>query len=68
MSHPGPLTLIEGELASGDLEFAARIAARFSSGRSEPYVEMKCVNVGGDTQTMQVVPLPASEVDKAWYL
>ncbi|MDZ7748292.1 MAG: tRNA (5-methylaminomethyl-2-thiouridylate)-methyltransferase [Halofilum sp. (in: g-proteobacteria)] len=33
LSHPGPLTLVDGEPDAADLELAARVAARFGQGR-----------------------------------
>ncbi len=68
ISHPGPLTLIDGEVGAEDVELAARIAARFSAGRDAGQVEMQLINRDGSEQMLQVSPMPVAEVRSEWYL
>ncbi len=67
-SHGGPLTLIDGELSSEDLQLAARIVARYSQGRMEPEVEMEFIDTSGHVQPMKVVPLGPMDVKSEWML
>lgn len=41
VSHPGPMTLIDGQVDEDDLELAARIVARYSQGRNAGSVEVE---------------------------
>lgn len=67
-SHPGPLTLIEGDVDREDVELAARIAARYGQGREAETVSFDYVPRDGDARDLAVRPLPVSEVDPAWLL
>jgi tRNA U34 2-thiouridine synthase MnmA/TrmU len=67
VSHSGPLTLIEGETNDDDLALAAAIAARFSQGRDADTVEVS-VHRGEQTDSLRVRPLPADQVQLAWYV
>jgi hypothetical protein len=68
LSHTGPLVLIDGELQEGDLELAARLAARFSQGRDAPRVSLQATGLDGATQVLDVAPLPAGEIPEDWYI
>lgn len=68
ISHPGPLTLLDGETSPEDRELAARIAARFSGGRNARQVEMQVVDRDGSEQLLRVTPMPVAEVRPEWYL
>ena len=68
VSHTGPLVLIDGELQEGDLELAARLAARFSQGRDATRVSLQATGLDGKTRELDVVPMPASEIPADWYI
>ena len=68
LSHTGPLVLIHGELQEGDLELAARLAARFSQGRDAARVTLQATGLDGTTQSLDVVPMPAGEIPADWYI
>ncbi len=67
-SHGGPLTLIDGEFSTDDLQLAARIVARYSQGRMEPEVEMEYIDTSGHVQPLKVVPLGPTDVKPEWML
>ena len=68
VSHVGPLTLVDGETDEDDLLLAARLAARFSSGRAADRVRVSVTDVDGVTREMDVPPLPTSAVSADWYV
>ncbi len=68
VSHGGPLTLVDGETDEDDLLLAARLAARFSSGRAADRVRVSVTDVDGVTREMDVPPLPTSAVSADWYV
>lgn len=68
VSHGGPYTLIDGQLADGDLELAARIVARYSQGRDAEEVEVEYANKGDEKHRMKVHPLPPHELPRDWVL
>lgn len=67
-SHTGPLVLIEGSPSDKDIEFAARIATRFSSGKKEPSVSVDVINKDTLQQTLNIKPLPTEDVLQEWYV
>ena len=68
-SHPGPVTLVDGEPSDSDLEFAARITARYSQGRDADQVIVSIQKPGAETaREVAVVPLPAFEIPQAWHV
>ena len=67
-SHNGPLTLVDGELSEEDANQAARIAARFSQGREAEKVSVKLTRLNGEESMLDIVPMPASEIKKEWYV
>jgi len=67
-SHSGPLTLVDGVVSDSDLEFAARITARFSQGRNEDAVTVEIKRNNGEVKTIDVTPLKPSEIKQDWYL
>jgi tRNA-specific 2-thiouridylase len=67
-SHTGPLVLLDGELAAGDLELAARLTARFSKGRDAAKVTVQAGDLNGKVQTLDVAPLRTAEIPPDWYL
>jgi len=67
-SHNGPLTLVDGQMTEEDMQQAARIAARFSQGRNADQVEVKITLLSGKEKILQISPMPASEINQAWYI
>ena len=67
-SHNGPLTLVDGELSDEDLQFASRIAARFSQGRNSESVTVKITRKDGDEKIIEIPPMPVSEIKQEWYI
>ena len=68
ISVPGPLAVIDGEIAEEELELAAQIVARFSKGRSLDNVELEATLLDGTTKQLNITPMPASEIPKSWYV
>lgn len=68
ISHPGPLTLIDGEPSAEDLHLAARLVARFSAGRDAENVTIEVASPGGAVMPLTVQPLSAEEVLQEWYV
>jgi tRNA U34 2-thiouridine synthase MnmA/TrmU len=66
-SHAGPLTLIDGKVDDVDLEFAARIVARFGQGRTADAVTLK-IKHDGVEKMLTVSPLPADDIPQEWYV
>ena len=64
----GPLTLIDGDTSFEDLEIASRIVARFSQGRDEQRVTVKITFANGDEKTLDVLPMPVSDIKQDWYV
>lgn len=67
-SHRGPLALIDGECTEEDIEFAARIVARFSQGRDDDHVELELSAPDKTTRSLTVSPLPQDQVAQDWYI
>ena len=67
-SHEGPLTLIDGSVGETDLQFAARIVARYSQGRDASEVQVDVCQPDGTRQQLLVAPLPPMEVNPAWHV
>jgi tRNA U34 2-thiouridine synthase MnmA/TrmU len=67
-SHGGPLTLVDGETSDEELQYAARIVARFSQGRDADKVTVKITRKDGDEKILDVPPMPPSEVKQEWYV
>ncbi len=68
LSHVGPLLLIDGEPDAEDIYQAARILARYSSGRAEEKVTIEVNSQEGVTWPLEVVPLTAAEISQKWYV
>ncbi len=60
--------LIEGEPTEDDLQLAAQITARFSSGRSAEQVNVETHRLDGTTLHSNVVPLHPDQIPQAWYV
>lgn len=68
LSHPGAVSLIDGEPTAEDLHFAARLCARFSQAKGSEQVQMLITSASGVEHQLLVEPLPEQEVDPQWYL
>lgn len=68
LSHTGPLALIQGELQDGQLELAAAILARYGKGREAAEVEVEYRATDGQTRSLRVKPLLATEIPESWVL
>ncbi|MGF1547869.1 MAG: tRNA (5-methylaminomethyl-2-thiouridylate)-methyltransferase [Thiotrichales bacterium] len=69
LSHPGPLTLIDGNCNDDeDLILAARIAARFSQGRNADWTDIAVIRPGHADLSLTVRPCAPDEIPQAWYI
>jgi tRNA U34 2-thiouridine synthase MnmA/TrmU len=67
-SHPGPLTLIDGELSQEDIELAAGIVGRYSKGRNEEQVTVTLHKKDGSQIDITTKPLAAGEILPDWHI
>ncbi len=67
-NHRGPLALIDGKANTSDIEYAAKIVARFCDGKDEDIVTMEVRQLDGQFNELKVKPLLADEVNKEWYV
>lgn len=63
-----PLVLIDGEPTQDDIDFSARVTARFSGGREQETVRISVIDRDGNETIQTVAPLAKEAVDKEWYL
>ena len=68
ISHEGPLTLVDGAPSPDDLVLAARIAARYSQGRSAVEVVVEASRPDGVSEQLRVSPLPPWELEPHWHV
>ena len=68
VSHLGPLALVDGIANDADLDFAARLLARFSQGRGADSVTVEIHRQNGETRSVDAVPLHPDEIPESWYL
>ena len=68
VSHTGPLTLIDGEPTDADLVLAARIAARYSQGRTAEQVSVNVRHPSGVSKELRVAPMLPTELEPAWHV
>jgi hypothetical protein len=65
VDHPGPTTLVPGEVSRQEIESAARITAGYSDGGKEPAVrvQIRSSGMGGDGEPdlLIVRPTPRDE-------
>jgi len=66
ISHPGPLTLLDGVASDDDLKYAAQIIGRYSQGRNADTVVIEARRTNGDTTTIEVKPLSSAEIKAEW--
>lgn len=67
-SHPGPLVLLDGVANEDDLELAARLAARYSQGKTAESVDVEVHEINGAMRQLQVTPLAANDMPLEWLL
>ena len=67
-SHPGPLTLLDGDPTPEQLGLAARITARYSKGKMEDEVTVDVRDREGNIQTLNVRPMGPTEIPNDWYI
>jgi tRNA U34 2-thiouridine synthase MnmA/TrmU len=68
VSHSGPISLIDGEANDEDIELAARLVARFSSGRTSELVTVEVRQKNGESKNIDVKPLTAEDIPQEWYV
>lgn len=68
ISHGGPLSLVDGAPTKDDLLTAARIATRFSQGKHSERVIVEIQDKNGVAQLLEVAPMPADDIQQAWYV
>ncbi|MGD8514547.1 MAG: tRNA (5-methylaminomethyl-2-thiouridylate)-methyltransferase [Granulosicoccaceae bacterium] len=68
VSHAGPLVLVDGKPTDDDLEFAARIAARYSQGRMADKVTVEITNTQGVSRQIDVEPLAPNQIPENWHV
>jgi tRNA-specific 2-thiouridylase len=68
VSHAGPFVLVDGEPSEEDLEFAARITARYSQGRTAERVTVEITNKQGVSRQLDVEPLPPNQIPEDWHV
>ena len=67
-SHRGPLTLIDGNPTSDDIELAARVVARYSQGRNAERVALEYRDRDGSRRSIEVRPMTSDELPREWVL
>lgn len=68
LGHTGPTTLVDGgPVAEDDLLAAARLTARYCSGRGEPAIHVELARPGGEPRVLEVAPYRPSECEQ-WLL
>jgi len=67
-SHTGPLVLIDGTMSDDDLVLAARLTARFGSGKTADEVDVEATLLDGSTRQLKVEPLPPTQLKEEWYV
>jgi tRNA U34 2-thiouridine synthase MnmA/TrmU len=68
VSHKGPISLIDGVTDNDDLELAARLVARFCSGRDSECVTVNIMQKNGESTNIDVKPLSAEDIPQEWYV
>ena len=60
--------LVDGTPSEKDLEFAARIAARYSQGRTAESLTVSITDKQGQSKEIDVVPMPPNKIPENWYI
>jgi len=68
-SCPGPLALIDGDLADEEEEqFAASLVARYSKGRMDDQVTVELQRAGGVSKVLNVAPMGPRDIPDEWHV
>ncbi len=67
-SHPGPLTLIDGNPTEEDIELAARITTRYCKARTDQHATVEVHYVGGVVKTLHVNPMANEDIPQDWHI
>lgn len=68
-SHPGPVTLLDGEnITEDDILHAASITGRYSQGRDEETITVAIGEHSKESREVEVKPMPADGIQQSWYL
>jgi len=67
-SHNGPIAILDGHPSAADIEFAARIVARYSQGRNADVVQVKVRSPDGKMDTLSVSPMPPEKIVSSWHV
>ncbi|MEA3338724.1 MAG: hypothetical protein U9R15_02035 [Chloroflexota bacterium] len=62
--HPGPMTLMPGQPARGEVELAAQITASYSDGKEEPVVRIEVKGPDGSVEVLTVEPMGRDAIHK----
>lgn len=66
LSHPGPVTLLDGQASEAELLLSARLVARYGKGRAANTVEMELSVPGDPPRRLHVVPLEEDAISRDW--
>ena len=67
-SHPGPVSLVDGQIPDSDLELAARVVARFGGSRDAEQATVRYTAPDGNALDLTVTPMKPAEIEKPWYV
>ena len=67
-NHNGPLVLLDGIYNNEDIILAARITARYGTGRTEAKVEVRVVLKDGTVQLLNVEAMSPEMIPTTWFL
>ena len=62
------MALLEGDIGAQDINLAARIIARFSSGREAEQVEFQVTTPEKKVQLLTIKSLLAKKITEEWYI
>ncbi|MCG8536953.1 MAG: hypothetical protein MI808_17820 [Pseudomonadales bacterium] len=68
VSHGGPLTLVDGAPTEADLQYAARIATRYSQGKHASSVTVELQGKDGVARQFDVQPMASADINPEWYV
>lgn len=68
VSHAGPLCLIDGPADKDDLEYAAKIVARYSQGKNEESVTLLISPNNAEAYEVIIKPFSADDVKQEWHV
>ncbi len=68
ISHVGPLCLLDGNCSDQEHMLAARVLARYSSGRASAEVLVRITDLSGVSVELSVEPMQPHEIPREWLL